>query len=249
MVRIICFLLFLIFSFPVFARYTEVDNYAKDVPERYEKNLSSLVDYLIRPYSRNEELKLRAIFAWIAYHIEYDMFSYEVRSDKKKVLRKNKLVKTGDAFKSRVGVCADISDLFQRMAKLAKIKSEEVVGYAGYDLTMDNYKENKHAWNAVYINNKWFFVDATWAMSGDYRAFEGIRTIAEHRKEVRKKRQDKNKEVSDNRHINNKWFMVTPEEMIKTHFPDREKQQYLRPTIDYKKVFRENARRLEKDRK
>lgn len=249
MFRIIFIIFLFVFSLPSFARYQEVDARAKDIPVQYEKNLPTLVNYLIRPYLKDEELKARAIYAWITYHIEYDTFSYDVQMDKKRVLRKNKLAKTGDAFKTRVGVCADIADLFYRMAKLAKLRSEEIVGYAGYDLTMDNFKDSKHAWNAVYINNKVFFVDATWGMQGDYRAFENVRTIAEHRKEIRKKRREKNKDVSTNRSIDNHWFLVEPKEMIKTHFPEREKHQYLKPAVDMKKVFRENGRRLEKRKK
>ena len=103
-------------------------------------------------------------------------------------------------------------------------------------------------WNAVYINKKWFFVDATWGMGGDYMAFENVRTVAEHRKEVRKKKRQKNREINASRFVENKWFLVKPEDMIKTHFPRREKHQYLKHPVDMKKIFRENARKKERNK-
>ncbi len=177
--------------------------------------------------------------------VEYDMYKYDV------IMNKNSehgFARTGDAFKSRVGVCGDIADLFLRMAKAAGIKVDIISGYAGNDLTMDNFKEAGHAWNAVYINGKWLFVDATWGMGGNYRTFENVRSHIEHRRKVRQKKRQKNRIVDESRTVDDKWFLVKPEEMIKTHFPRREKQQHLKRPVDMKKVFRENARNLKRKR-
>lgn len=247
MIRVFVFLFcFCIFPFVSQAKYSEVDLRAKNVPERYEKNLDVLVKYLIEPYKRNDELKARAFFAWIGYHIEYDKFKYDVISENKKGARYTKRkIRTGDAFKTRVGVCGDIADLFMRMAKIGGLKVEWIDGYAGIDLTMDQLDDSRHAWNAVYINKKWFFVDATWGMSGDYFAFEDVDSLSEHRKEIRRRRKG-DVEVSENRSLDNQWFMVPPERMIKTHFPKREKMQHLKRPVNMKKVFRENKKKLEK---
>lgn len=249
MLRILIFLLFVFFS-PclVEAKYQEVDARAKNVPEKYEKRLDSLVKYLIEPYKQNEEMKTRAIFAWITYHIEYDMFKYDVITEKKRGARfKMNKMRTGDAFKTRVGVCGDIADLFQRMAQIAGIKSELIEGYAGNNLTMDDLDDARHAWNAVYVNKQWLFVDATWGMSGDYFAFNNVKSMSEHRKEIRKrKRLGSDVDVSENRTINNDWFLVSPDKMIETHFPKREKQQHLSKSVNMKKVLRENKRKKEK---
>lgn len=249
MVRIIIAIIVLFLSVSSYSMdYVAVDNRAKEVPHEFENNLARLVRYLIEPYKDNDVLKARVIYAWIVYHVEYDAFKYDVILDNKKVRNKNKALRTGDAFKTRVGVCGDIADLFSRMAKLAGLKEELIHGYAGQNLTMDNFKEAGHAWNAVYINKKWFFVDATWGMGGDYMAFENVRTVAEHRKEVRKKKRQKNREINASRFVENKWFLVKPEDMIKTHFPRREKHQYLKHPIDMKKIFRENARKKERNK-
>lgn len=245
MLKVIMVIFFLFFSSQSFSMdYSVVDERAKNVPHQYENNLSTLVRYLIEPYKNNDILKARALYAWIVFHVEYDMFKYDVISDNKKVKRKHKALRTGDAFKTRVGVCADIADLFSRMAKFAGLKEETIHGYAGKNLTMDNFKESGHAWNALYLDRKWLFVDATWGMEGDYAAFEDIHSVSEHRKEIRKKKRQKGKNNDlSNRTINDEWFLVTPEKMIKTHFPRREKHQHLRQSVDMKKIFRENARK------
>ncbi len=250
MLKIVLFLLFLCFS-PVssFANYNEVDLRAKNVPERYEKRLNDLVKYLIEPYKRNDELKARVIFAWIGYHVEYDMFKYDVITEKKKGARYTKRkMRTGDAFKTRVGVCGDIADLYARMGKLAGLEVEYITGYAGSDLTMDDLEDSGHAWNAVKINRTWYFVDATWGMSGDYTAFDDVDSLAEHRKEIRKRKRG-DADVSQNRSLNNEWFLVPPERMVKTHFPKREKDQHLTRSVDMKKVFRENKRKKEREKR
>ena len=50
------------------------------------------------------------------------------------------------------------------------------------------------------------------------------------------------------KYVENKWFLVKPEDMIKTHFPRREKHQYLKHPVDMKKIFRENARKKERNK-
>ncbi len=250
MFRIIIFLFLILFTpLSSFANYSEADLRAKNVPERYEKRLDDLVKYLIEPYKKNDELKARVIFAWIGYHVEYDMFKYDVISEKKKGARYTKRkMRTGDAFKTRVGVCGDIADLYERMARLAGLEVEYITGYAGNNLTMDDLEDSGHAWNAVKINKKWHFVDATWGMSGDYTAFNNVDSLAEHRKEIRKRRRG-DVDVNANRSLNNEWFLVSPEKMIKTHFPKREKHQHLNRAVDMKKVLRENKRRMEKEKR
>ncbi len=245
MKKIILLLIFCLVPLFVEAKYSEVDMRAKNVPEQYEKRLDDLVKYLIAPYKNDDELKARALFAWIGYHVEYDMFKYDVISEKKRGARYTKRkMRTGDAFKTRVGVCGDFADLYERMAKIAKLPVEYIEGYAGSNLTMDDLEDSGHAWNAIQINRKWYFVDVTWGLGGDYTAFSNVDSLAEHRKEIRKRRRG-DVEVSENRTLNDEWFLVPPERMIKTHFPKREKYQYLRRTVDMKKVLRENKRKKE----
>lgn len=241
--RILTVVFCLFFSFSVFANtYAEVDRYAKSVPDSYERNINKLVSYLVRPYKRNDELKARAIFAWIVYHIEYDDFkARKLLGDKNG--RRKRFVSSGDAFETRVGVCADIADLFQKMAHKAGLKTEYITGYAGTDLTIDNYRDSPHAWNSILIGREWYFIDATWAMGGNAPIFQNIHRESDHKREVRNRRKQNKKPFNPSKVISGNWFLVKPEKMIKTHFPELENKQHLPNTISMKKIFRDNARK------
>lgn len=208
--------------------YQEADERAKNVPATYERSLSKLVSYLTQPFANNDELKARVLFAWIAYHIEYDAYKRDVIVGDKRP-HSTRSVSSGDIFETRVGVCSDIANLFLRMANKADLKAEIVTGWAGDSLTKKDYSKNPHAWNAVLINRKWQLIDPTWGLYGDYMAFSQVQNAREHRSQLRERRKNKQNTVSQNRSINSDWFLVPPEEMIQTHIPRQEKWQLLRP--------------------
>ena len=138
MKKILLVLLLSLFCFSAWAKsYNNVDSHAKKIPAEYEKSLPELVKYLTKPYENNEEKKARAILAWIVYHIDYD--EYKANSITKSTYRRHpNRVSTGDIFETRVGVCQDIANLFQRMAGLAGLDSVVITGYAGVGLTRKN---------------------------------------------------------------------------------------------------------------
>ncbi len=244
----VIFIFVLSLHFPVFAgMYDVVDLRAKTVPSEYEKNLNKLVDYLTKPYKGNDELKIRSIFAWIVYHIDYDGYkANEIigTSDKR---RRGRVLNSGDAFLTRVGVCGDIADLFLKMANRADIQVERINGHAGYNLTLDNFESSPHAWNAVRLQNKWYFIDATWAMKGNYYVFADFKNAREHKEAITLRRKTKEwPAVHPSRSIDDFWFLTPPEEMIKTHFPERSKWQYLDNPIKVRDVFRENSKKKER---
>lgn len=222
--------------------YDEVDQRAKTVPFQYETNLSKLVDYLIIPYKQNDELKARVLFAWIVYHIDYDGFkAAEIFSGNHKRARRN-LLNSGNVFETRVGICGDIADLFLKMANRAGLRVERIDGFAGVNLTIENFEDAAHAWNVVRIGKEWRFIDATWAMSGDYVVFDKLKNAKEHKEEIKKRRRQKEGWfVNPDRVIDNSWFLTSPEEMIKTHFPDNPKWQLLDKPVKVREVFRQNS--------
>ena len=212
-----------LWTFNVFAaNYHSIDSRAQKVPDQYNDSLPKLVQYLIEPYQDNDEKKARAIMSWIVYHIDYDEYKADsiTRTKYSPKLQKNR-VSTGDIFETRVGVCDDIAGLYQRMAGLAGLDSVVIRGYAGFDVTARNKDQRTHTWNAVKINDKWEFVDPTWAMQGDILAFADVDTRAEHRREIKKRLEKENKtqKARANRTIDDRWFMTKPKEMIKTHYP------------------------------
>lgn len=210
--------------------YRSVDSRAQKVPASYNESLPKLVKYLVEPYEKSEEKKARALMSWIVYHIDYDEYKADSITKTKYAtrLQKNR-VSTGDIFETRVGVCEDIANLYQRMAGLAGLDSVVIKGYAGYDVNAQNKNQRTHAWNAVKIDGKWEFVDPTWAMRGDVSAFGDVNSRAAHNRQIKKRMQNdiKTKKTRDNRNIDDRWFMTKPKEMIKTHYPYDDEWQLL----------------------
>ncbi|MBP5535125.1 MAG: hypothetical protein J6Y03_06465 [Alphaproteobacteria bacterium] len=230
MKKILLALLFCFVCFGAFAKnYSYVDSRAEKVPAKYEESLPKLVQYLIEPFSDNEENKARVLMAWIVYHIDYDEYKMESIT-KTSYKRHPDRVNTGDIFETRVGVCSDIANLYQRMAGLAGLDSVIITGYAGNDVTRRNMEKNRHAWNAVKIDGKWEFVDPTWAIKGQSAVvFQDVNSRVRHDLEMKKRERNayKTNKTRKNRRFDERWFMTEPREMIKTHFPDDEKWQLL----------------------
>ncbi len=224
---------------PNYEKYVQVDLYAKNAPE-FDGNLSKLVDYLIKPYKKNDELKARVLFAWMVYHLNYDQFKAnnlngETRDGKPRYLN------SGDAYKTRVGICGDFADLFVRMATRANLKAIRIDGVAGEKLTRETAPSAKHAWNAVRIGKKWQLLDVTWAMAGDYTIFEDMTKINDYKKAIRERRRHTSElTVPENRKLNNKWFLTPPEVMIETHFPNDVKWELLDEPITPREIFKKN---------
>ena len=57
-----------------------VDSRGRNVPVQYDTDMKTLVDYLVQPYSREED-KARVILAWIVYHIDYDQYKLNTMMD------------------------------------------------------------------------------------------------------------------------------------------------------------------------
>ena len=210
------------------ANYRTLDSRAQRVPKQYEESLPKLVQYLIEPYQNDEEKKARVLLGWIVYHIDYDDYKADtiVKSNRR---RRGSSLNSGDIFETRVGVCEDIANLYQRMLGLAGLDSVVVSGYAGFNVTRQTKPESRHAWNAVKIDGKWELIDPTWAMRGDVKALEDIGSNLAHKRELRQRLSNTNKtnKTRKNRTVDNRWFMTKPQEMIKSHFPDDEKWQLL----------------------
>ena len=87
------------------------------------------------------------------------------------------------------GVCQHYAELFARLSKHAGLKAYVVNGYTQSKGKVDDLS---HAWNIIKVGSKWYFIDATWA---------GSTTKA------------------SNNQFPDQYFMVTPEENIKSKMP------------------------------
>lgn len=222
-------LIFLLTATPVWAaNYNLADNIGRTARET--PSLDALVQQLTGSFSKQED-KARAIYAWIVYHIDYDHYDYKTKESKNRFqIRQLENANKNDIYKTRIGVCADIADLYQKMAKKAGLQCNIVHGYAGPGVTRNNKNDKKHAWNVVKIDGKWKLVDPTWAIKGKNNFGKDIQNFSQYRSAVFKKEtQRKQAYTQKERHIDEKWFFTDPKEMIKTHYPKNEQWQLLNP--------------------
>lgn len=167
MKRFICFLFVFLSVFPVYAE-NQINqstlNYVNNIPIKYEKNLSALVRYVVKPY-RNDYDKARAIAYYIASHMSYDEYQY---NEKGRTRIKYRTQTPQEFLESKVGICADFADLFVAMCKASGIPAGVLEGYAlesGKILTTAN-KQDGHAWNYFMYRGKKVYVDTTFMSKG-----------------------------------------------------------------------------------
>ncbi len=233
--KVIPVLFLLFFAVPVWAAgYASVDSRARNTPFKYTETIPKLVEYLTKPYRNDEEKKARVIFAWIVYHIDYDM--YQVRASDEMVAKKNSRIRKGlprapNIFEAWLGVCGDIAELYQKMATEAGLEAVVIGGFADTPkVTRKTFEGAGHAWNAVKIDGEWQLLDATWSISAMGQVYQNIKSDSAYERaiEKRKKSFNKKRKETNNRKIDGSWFLTKPGEFIKTHYPDNPNWQLLK---------------------
>ena len=104
----------------------------------------------------SEEEKIKRIYAWITYNIEYDKEGF--------MTAKLSPQTTTETILRKKGVCEHYSDLFVEMCAYAGIRAKKIIGYSkglGYE-EGDKFYYSDHAWNVVFLGGKWQLLDATW---------------------------------------------------------------------------------------
>ncbi len=174
-------------------RYAAIDRHALAAPQNAARSVAALVAYLVRP-ARSDEEKARALFRWIAEHIDYDaerFFRGQVRSagvTPEQVLHAGK------------GVCDGYATLFEAMARQAGLEARKVSGHArgfGYRVGQPLAGPADHAWNAVRLGGRWHLLDATWAA--------GYLDAADRR---------------FHRHFEPFFFLPDPDALLYSHLPE-----------------------------
>lgn len=243
---LLSFIFILLFTSPLLANnYATIDQRALNTPLDKETDLETLVSYLTEGLDKVED-KTRAIAAWIAYRVDFDNYKYKkyresVDSNKKDF----HIPDSKDAFISRKGISYDFADLFKRMATIAGIDSVIIKGYGkGYSLR--NKDKVLRYWNAVDANGRWNLLDTSIGAYGN-NLDENINTdggyklrldrnIANPRKyynEIRNASFRNKKLKSDDN-----WFFVKPQDMIKTHYPEKQEWQLIYPPVSPSSFFR-----------
>lgn len=118
--------------------------------------VESLNSYLTKGV-KNDSLKVLKYFDWITQNIAYDesvILSLNQRSK----------LTNSEILKKRKAICSEYASLFQSLCALEGINAQVVTGYVRKKPYLKlNLDVPDHAWNAVYLNRKWYLIDLTWA--------------------------------------------------------------------------------------
>lgn len=133
--------------------YAAIDKKALQIPDSLTNTTELIANYITANFSTDKD-KARAIFAWVASSIEYDldnMFAlnyYEKKEDK-----------INKALKTRKGICENYAFVFTDICMKAGLKSYVISGYTKQNGFTDYLP---HAWCATLIDTSWFLFDPTW---------------------------------------------------------------------------------------
>jgi hypothetical protein len=202
-------LVFLLLFFNAQAQFvnsTTIDAYARTVDARTP---AILAQKLTAPYKTDAE-KVRAIFSWITENIAYNTIVYQKPS--RSLSNRFTSIEPDDTstflsplnervaqlvIQRRVAVCDGYSRLFKTLCDYAGIRSEIIYGYGrtNYIRSGKRFVTN-HTWNAVFIDNGWRLLDATWA--------SGYVTFGDAFVKQR----------------NESYYLASPQQFIEDHYPE-----------------------------
>ena len=149
------------------SRFQEIDSHALAAPPKLRKSLPALAKYLVSSLSTDLQ-KSRSIYTWITHNIIFDIDSFLKGKHYPSMEPKDVLLR-GSA------VSSGYAKLFKAFADKVGLKCESITGYAkGYAWKGNLLTDINHDWNAVKVDDNWYFIDATWG-SGDVKGREFIR--------------------------------------------------------------------------
>ncbi|KAF9212113.1 hypothetical protein BGZ59_007196 [Podila verticillata] len=188
--------------------FSREDHHARNVPKSEEVSIPRLSHYLTSPLAGNQVSQLRTIFTWIANNIAYDVPGFLSG-------RYGDQTPEG-VLRTRQGVCEGYANLFIALAEPAGLQVQKVIGVArGVDIQVgDDRLGSPHAWNAVTVDGEYLMIDSTW----------GAGVCDLHTRSYRKQ-------------FRPFFFLLRPNRLIYTHWPNDEKEQFLDPPI-HESTFR-----------
>lgn len=205
--------------------FTDVDAFARHLPDGNFYDARSLAHALTAPYAGSQLRQVRSVFSWIATHVEYDTYSFFNNAVR--------YMPPEEVLQKRLAVCAGYAGMFADLCKHAGIECIEVGGYGkGYGYTPDKgaptgYKaESNHAWNAVRLHTledagggrqpgEWYMVDACWGagpLVNDKFVYS----------------------------FNPFYFLTDPAEFIYDHMPSTAREQFLpagKPPVTWREFY------------
>ena len=112
--------------------------------------------------------KVRAIHDWVCNNIYYDydaLYGYSVLDS----------ISALETLESRRSVCQGYADLTAALLRAGGFPTKVVSGYAlglgvdsGWNDKIISSGESNHAWNEVYVSDRWVILDTTWNSTNKY---------------------------------------------------------------------------------
>ncbi|KAJ6499262.1 kyphoscoliosis peptidase [Mycena sanguinolenta] len=172
--------------------FTAVDAHAAQFPRHTVSSVAQLAYDLTAPFSSETE-KARALFYWLHCNIAYDCDSF---------FSGNISASTADStLQSGLAVCDGYAGLFTTLAEHAGLQAHKVTGHGkgfGYAALPPGEpcppETSNHAWNCVLMDQEWRLIDSCWGAG----ALMG---------------------ASYTQRFAPVWFISTPAEFGKRHFP------------------------------
>ncbi|MHC1706723.1 MAG: transglutaminase domain-containing protein [Bacteroidales bacterium] len=133
--------------------YSKIDALAIRIPDSSQQTTDGIARYIEKNFTNPVE-KSRAIFAWLAQHVEYDvanMYNINFNLSPSDVIKKT--------LSTRKAVCQGYAEIFHEVTGKLGIPTYLVEGYTRQNGMVDYLP---HAWCAVYLDSVWAFVDPTW---------------------------------------------------------------------------------------
>ncbi|MBU2927291.1 transglutaminase domain-containing protein [Winogradskyella psychrotolerans] len=203
--------------------YSRIDSTVATYPKKF-KSIEQFANQIDHDFDTNIE-KTRAAYFWIANHITYDYKTFRKNKKPQKIKSKSKADYEAKlqiynrklaqkTLRKRSAVCEGYSRLLTEVLKDLNIISVVVTGYTKTYVQEIGRKRNNsnHAWNAVKLDNKWYLIDATWSTGNSIYNSEFF-------------------------NFSDTYFMIDPEKLVLTHFPDDEQWQLLEKPISKNDYF------------
>ena len=241
-------------------------NYYNKKPEKKAYNLDEIVNYLIKYSKVNTELdSVMMAFYFICKEIKFDRDCYDNNRETKNNQSPINVYDEG------LAVSSGFTNLFEYILKKMKIKFRHIDGYCklmpkkegnkklknkkinrvqsakNYNETINELNETiNHSWNAIYIQNEWYFCDCLFG-SGSIEQDEDLITqinlkqldinnnIYNYNSSMTNGTNTKNNEIPDS--FNFFYFMIPPELFISTHRPLDDTWQFIPKTLSFKEFY------------
>ena len=199
--------------------YTDIDAQVAKYPDNID-NLEQLAHLIKRDYVL-PEAQLRAAFVWVATHIKYDLDDYYSMRPTKRIYYRSRLERKRklkiaqqslieQSLRTKLGLCEAYATMVKVLCDALQIPAVIINGYTKTDTRLIGTTPaiKNHAWNAVYLKDQWWLLDATWAAGNEV---------------VYRKRWEAQ--------FNDHYFLENPEHFIKHHFPEDVNWQLLEEPV------------------